>query len=47
MSVTLDEMKNYLLLDTDEDDDLIEKLIRSSERICEDILRTDQSETDS
>lgn len=47
MSVTLDEMKNYLRVDTDEDDDLIEKLIRSSERICEDILRTDQSETDS
>lgn len=47
MSVTLDEMKNYLRVDTDEDDDLIKKLIRSSERICEDILRTDQSETDS
>lgn len=47
MSVTLDEMKNYLRVDTDEDDDLIEKLIRSSERICENILRADQSETDS
>lgn len=47
MSVTLDEMKNYLRVDTDEDDDLIEKLIRSSEKLCEDILRSDQSETDS
>lgn len=47
MSVTLDEMKNYLRVDTDEDDDLIEKLIRSSETICEDILRADQSKTDS
>jgi uncharacterized phage protein (predicted DNA packaging) len=47
MSVTLAEMKNYLRVDTDEDDDLIEKLIRSSEKLCEDILRSDQSETDS
>lgn len=47
MSVRLDEMKNYLRVDTDEDDNLIEKLIRSSEKICEDILRADQSETDS
>lgn len=41
MAVTLDEMKNYLRVDYDEDDALIESMVRASEKICMDILRTD------
>lgn len=47
MSVTLEEMKNYLRVDTDEDDALIERLIQSAKKLCEDILRADESEADS
>ena len=47
MSVTLEEMKNYLRVDTDEDDELIEKLIRAAQQMCEDVLRIDGSEADS
>ena len=41
MAVTLNEMKNYLRVDHDEDDTLIESMVRSSEKICMDIIRTD------
>ena len=41
MAVTLNEMKNYLRVDHDEDDALIESMVRSSEKICMDIIRTD------
>ena len=39
--VTLQEMKNYLRVDDDDDDVLIETIIASAERQCMDILRTD------
>ena len=39
MAVTLEEMKNYLRIDQDEDDSLIENLISGSEKLCKDILR--------
>ena len=39
--VTLQEMKNYLRVDDDDDDTLIETIIASAERQCMDILRTD------
>lgn len=41
MVVTLDEMKNYLRVDYDEDDALITHIIGASEKICMDIIRTD------
>ena len=41
MMVTLKEMKNYLRVDSDEDNKLIRHLIASAERLCMDILRTD------
>ena len=41
MFVTLEEMKNYLRVDYDDDDNLIETLIASAKRICMDILRVD------
>ena len=39
MIVSVDEMKNYLRVDYSDDDALIEKMIESSERLCEDIAR--------
>ncbi len=41
MAVTLEEMKNYLRVDYDDDDALIESMVRASEKICMDIIRTD------
>ena len=41
MTVTLEEMKNYLRVDYDEDDTLIGHLLQSAEKICMDIIRTD------
>lgn len=43
MLVTLEEMKNYLRVDYEDDDELIKTLILSAQRICMDILRTDDS----
>ena len=42
--VTLEEMKGYLRVDHDEDDDLIESMIEASKKQCMDILRTDDVE---
>lgn len=44
MVVTLEEMKNYLRVDFDEDDNLITNFIEASEKICMDIIRTDKVE---
>lgn len=41
MTVTLDEMKEYLRVDGDEEDALIASLIKSAEALCSDILRSD------
>lgn len=41
MLVTLEEMKNYLRVDYEDDDSLIETLIASAKRICMDIVRVD------
>ena len=41
MIVTLEKMKNYLRIDFNDDDHLIETLISSSSRLCMDILRID------
>lgn len=39
MIISLEEMKNYLRIDFDDDDALLESLIFSSERLCMDIAR--------
>lgn len=44
MLVTLDEMKNYLRVDFDDDDGLLTNLIESSTTLCIDIARI--SDTD-
>lgn len=41
MIVTVDEMKNYLRVDFEDDDSLIENFIMAAEKLCMDILRTD------
>ena len=43
MVVTLEEMKNYLRVDHDEDDALIENMVRASEKICMDVARIDDT----
>lgn len=45
MLVSLEEMKQYLRVDYDEDNSLISYFIGSAEKICMDILRTDSVET--
>ena len=37
--VTLEEMKNYLRVDFDDDDGLLDTLISASEKICMDVAR--------
>ena len=41
MIVTVDEMKNYLRVDFEDDDSLLENFITAAEKQCMDILRTD------
>lgn len=42
--ISIDEMKNYLRIDFDDDNALLENLIVSSERLCMDIARTEGKE---
>ena len=42
--ITLEEAKAYLRIDGNEEDDLIARLIASSERLCLDILRKEEPE---
>lgn len=44
MIVTVEEMKNYLKVDFEDDDLLIENFIVAAEKQCMDILRTDDEE---
>lgn len=44
MPVTLGEIKQYLRVDYDDDNGLIEYFISSAKRICMDIARTDDEE---
>ena len=44
MVVTLEEMKDYLRVDYDEDDALIESMVGASERLCMDVARMDSLE---
>ena len=42
--VTVDDMKNYLRVDADDDDSLIESLITSAEKTCMDVARIDDED---
>ena len=42
--ITLDEMKEYLRVDTAEDDELISSLMDSAEALCMDVARCDTKE---
>lgn len=42
MIITLQEAKNYLRVDTADDDTLIQNILTASEKLCMDILRTDE-----
>ncbi len=42
MIVTLEEMKQYLRVDYEDDDQLIAGLITSAEQLCRDVLRVDE-----
>lgn len=44
MIVSLEEMKQYLRVDFDDDDTLLEHMISAAERLCMDIMRTDDTE---
>lgn len=41
MIITLDEAKAYLRVDTDDEDLLIETLLKSAQKLCEDVSRLD------
>lgn len=47
MIVTLDEMKDYLRVDFDDDDELIENFIMTGQSLCADISRLSQDELES
>ena len=44
MVVSLEEMKNYLRVDTSEDDNLISTLIQSAEKMCLAIARKNEED---
>ena len=42
MIITLDEAKNYLRVDSTDDDKLIDSILAATQKLCMDILRTDE-----
>ena len=42
MRISLEEAKNYLRVDTADDDTLIQNILIAAEKLCMDILRTDE-----
>lgn len=44
MFLTLEEMKNYLRVDHEEDDGLLTDLLKASERLCMDIVRMEDQQ---
>lgn len=42
MAVTLEEIKNYLRVDSAEDDDLLKSLLATAERLCMDVVRIEE-----
>ena len=47
MIVTLSEAKDYLRVDTDDEDALIETLLKSAQKLCEDVSRLETAEFES
>lgn len=47
MIVSLDEMKDYLRVDFDDDDELIENFIMTGQSLCADVSRLSQDELES
>ena len=45
MVVTLNEMKNYLRVDFDDDDMLLRNIMESAQKICMDVARTEDEDT--
>lgn len=44
MVVTLNEMKNYLRVDYDDDDTLLRNIMESAQKICMDVARTEDED---
>lgn len=44
MIVTLEEMKQYLRVDYEDDDQLIASFITTAEQLCRDVLRMDEED---
>lgn len=44
MVVTLNEMKNYLRVDFEDDDMLLRNIMESAQKICMDIVRTEDED---
>ena len=44
MVVTLNEMKNYLRVDFDDDDMLLRNIMESAQKICMDVARTEDED---
>lgn len=44
MVVTLEEMKQYLRVDYEDDDQLITNFITSAEQLCRDVLRAEEED---
>ena len=42
MMISLEEAKNYLRVDTADDDTLIQNILIATEKLCMEILRTDE-----
>ena len=42
MMISLEETKNYLRVDTTDDDTLIQNILTATEKLCMDILRTEE-----
>lgn len=45
MLVSVDEMKNYLRVDFDNEDELISHFLATAEKQCMDVMRTSDTET--
>lgn len=44
MIVSLPKAKKYLRIDTDDEDDIVRKLLRAAEKLCMDVARMKQEE---
>lgn len=47
MIVSIEQAKEYLRVDSDDEDTLIEALIKSSQNLCQDVTRLDESDFES